>query len=389
MRHSLPRLTLLVAALVAAGCASPPRIEAPTLLPSSEVRIGAPTADGQYLIGKRKLADGDADGALLAFDHALRLDARHLDARNGRATALARTGRVDAAIATLRAALVDAPGAAHLHNNLGYLLMTQGRLDEASAALREATAAEPGNPRYRANLDALVRRAPALAGTGVAPAQAPASPGPAVASRSAAASARGELTGPVLNLSWPVVEATVGERPAAVRGTAPSAGGGSGAEGARPNGAADPAGAEPPAASATANPRAALASVATAPPRLEISNGSGVNGAAHRTAVTLREAGLPVARVTNHSDFRQASTSIQYRDGQRAAAARLQVRLGLPETVLVLNDRLAPGVDAKLLLGRDTMRAGLGADRKLHADALDALREQAAALSALLDASVV
>jgi hypothetical protein len=372
MRHSLPRLTLLVAALVAAGCASPPRIEAPTLLPSSEVRIGAPTADGQYLIGKRKLADGDADGALLAFDHALRLDARHLDARNGRATALARTGRVDAAIATLRAALVDAPGAAHLHNNLGYLLMTQGRLEEASAALREATAAEPGNPRYRANLDALGRRAPAHAGAGASVTQAPGAP-EAVVARRPSAPAPAELTGPVLTLSWPVADATA--RKGAV--AAPAA---------RTAAAGAPA-----AVDAAGGPADAVRTVssATALPRLEISNGGGITGAARRTAATLREAGVPVARVTNHSDYRQASTSIHYRDGQRDAALRLQARLGLPETALVRSDRLAPGVDAKLLLGRDTMRAGLGADRKLHADALDALREQAAALSALLDASVV
>jgi hypothetical protein len=123
--------------------------------------------------------------------------------------------------------------------------------------------------------------------------------------------------------------------------------------------------------------------------RLEVSNGGGVTGAARRIAVTLRGSGVPVARVTNHSDFAQAYTTIHYREGKRDAAALLQAGLGLPDSALVRNDRLAPGVDAKLLLGRDAMRAGGATQPSPHADAVEELRQQAAALAALLDATFI
>jgi Flp pilus assembly protein TadD len=372
MKRSLPRLTLLVAAIAATGCATQTWTASPTIVPDTAVRTTTVNADGQYQIGKRKLTDGDAAGALAAFDRALRLDPQHLDARNGRATALARMGQVDAAIAELRGALVDAPRGAHLHNNLGYLLMTQSRLEEAAVALRAATNVEPDNPRYRANWAALARHAPAL--TAPVAAEGPAMPASATeVVKPSPPPASSEISGAVLNISWAEVDAT--SRDASVppqRPTIPMSGGS-------------------PAVITLPNVAQQVPPVRASPTtlRLEVSNGGGVNGAARRTAVALRNSGIPIARVTNHTDFRQPSTSIRYRDGMRDAAAQLQARLGLPESALVRDDRLPSGVDAKLLLGRDAMRAGLGTEQKLHADAVEALRREAAALSTLLDASPV
>ncbi len=116
-------------------------------------------------------------------------------------------------------------------------------------------------------------------------------------------------------------------------------------------------------------PPAAPARTVPAPSvRLEVSNGAGTAGLARRTAVSLREAGVPVERVTNHQDFRQSSTSIVYRTGHRETAARLQSRLGLPTDALVSSDRLGPGVDVKLVLGRD-VTAGVTIDREIRAAA--------------------
>jgi hypothetical protein len=293
--------------------------------------------DASYAAGKLRLGDGDAAGALAAFDEALRLDPEHLDARNGRATALARLGQTDAAIAELRRAAEAAPQAAHLHNNLGYLLLNLGRYDEAAQALRRAIAADPANPRYGANWAALTRRAPRLA----VPAESStvgASTAPPPAHQPNAA-----WSGPVVTLSW-------GSPPSTVR----------------------PPGASPPHAPAVgmmpAQPAVPANTVPEPSMRLEVSNGAGTSGLARRTAATLRGAGVPVARVTNHRDFRQSSTSIEYRAGHRETAARLQTRLGLPPEAVVSSDRLSPGVDLKLVLGRDAT-AGVAIDRGIRAAA--------------------
>ena len=79
------------------------------------------------------------------YREALRLDPANAQTRAQLGLVLARQGRVDEAIAMLRAALVAMPGDAQTHYNLAVLLSSKpGLRDEAGHELREAVRADPG-----------------------------------------------------------------------------------------------------------------------------------------------------------------------------------------------------------------------------------------------------
>ena len=94
-----------------------------------------------------------------------------------------------------------------------------------------------------------------------------------------------------------------------------------------------------------------LASI-PAPFGLEVANGNGVTGMARRTGGLLAAVGLPAARLTNQKPFTQQSTEIHYREGYAPIAAALGARLP-SAPALIRSDRLRPGTDVRLVLGRD------------------------------------
>jgi len=121
-----------------------------------------------------------------------------------------------------------------------------------------------------------------------------------------------------------------------------------------------------PAAAGTAITRSTVASSAvtnsvtqTLALRVEVSNGNGINGMAARVRSILQErsgllaSGGDVVRLTNADSFDYPTTVVYYRRGQAEAVSQLLHSLPLQNLRLEESDQLAPGVDVRVLLGRD------------------------------------
>lgn len=91
---------------------------------------------------------------------------------------------------------------------------------------------------------------------------------------------------------------------------------------------------------------------------VEVSNGNGVSGMAHRSAGLLRSYGFTVGRITNADHFNFHHSIIFYREGHLQAAQELaQVIPGTPE--MKKTDFLGrETIGVRLLLGRDLIQAG-------------------------------
>ena len=89
-------------------------------------------------------------------------------------------------------------------------------------------------------------------------------------------------------------------------------------------------------------------------PRLEISNGNGIAGAAARLARILKAEGIKTARLTNVRNFGVPVSRIEYHGAQQLPALALARRLGLP-----LQERSDKSVyaDMRIVLGRDVVLA--------------------------------
>jgi tetratricopeptide (TPR) repeat protein len=113
-----------------------------------------------YELGGLKLAHGDAEGAIAAYQQCLALAPPQAAVFNNLGSALLKDGRFEAAIAALEAALALDPGYLRALVNLGKALREAGRAAEAVAPLNQALAS---NPDYA---PALVNLGDALAATG-------------------------------------------------------------------------------------------------------------------------------------------------------------------------------------------------------------------------------
>jgi hypothetical protein len=91
--------------------------------------------------------------------------------------------------------------------------------------------------------------------------------------------------------------------------------------------------------------------------RLEVSNGNGVRHFAVRFSTMLRQAGQPVARITNHKSFDAQATVIEYRSGYAAAADALNARFRLG-AALQESGADRPGTDVRVILGHDLRDRG-------------------------------
>jgi len=157
-RLSLCILGLSGAALLGA-CAAPGTSNAPASSLSGSLKsVSSP--EGHYALGKYYIGEQRPALALIEFSRAIELDPRHVDARNGRATALAQMGELGEAVAELRRALEIEPRAAHVQNNLGYVQFLRGEFEDAAQSLRRAFALDPKSERVRANWIALAQKLP-------------------------------------------------------------------------------------------------------------------------------------------------------------------------------------------------------------------------------------
>jgi len=181
--------TLVCSAALAGGCAftppgpkgdPEPRLSfSGQIVPHQSVAHSAGNVEGHYALGKYYLGSDRAALALEAFQRALQAAPTHVEARNGRATALARLGDLESAEAELRSVIDAHPDMPHLLNNLGRVLTLRGQHAAAADVLARAARLAPNDVRIVANRDAAIaavsRSAAAVA---VAPADRPAAATP-------------------------------------------------------------------------------------------------------------------------------------------------------------------------------------------------------------------
>ena len=230
---------------------------------------------------------------------------------NALGVSLAAAGRYGEAVSQFEAALALEPRAAYLHNNLGFAHLQRGALEQALAELEAATRLDPAHPQAVYNL-AVARAAlkrQQVAKAAVTPARTPAAPRPEPVARKEEATADLRL----VELAPHVYElaAVVPPRPVAV-------------------------------APAPAAPARRY--------KLEVSNGNGVRGMAHRLASRLAGLGLGHARTTNDKPFNKRLTQVSYRPGFEHEARRIAAILGVE--VRAEQGRGA-GVDVRVVLGAD------------------------------------
>jgi Flp pilus assembly protein TadD len=416
----LVRTTILSSAVVtisacatALGTREAPRVE-------GVVRVAHSTSAVQlaYERGKRLLQEGHHASAAGAFREALLLDPNSLDAMNGLGVALSAAGEYAGASRIFEEILTRNARDAFAMSNLGYVRLLEQRIVEAEDLFERALAIDPANARTRANLAAARAQS---SGTAVAETRALTSapiasaaalpPDPAgggivavapnvyeLRGAGAAASPR-ESNGAnarIVRVGSGVVElrradSDVSNQPTSpqqnqvvavtkdvYRLQAPRATGPitplAAAVAAAQNGAeaiALKVAAE--SAATQGGTEAILRRDGTSAPstsirdhgqdgRIEVSNGNGVRGMARLLAGYLRQQGVGVNRLTNHLGFNQNRTEVQYRDGYRPQAVRLQMTLPV-QADLVSSSVLGKDVDVRLVLGRDVVKENVAAWR--------------------------
>ena len=159
--HRMRWLALPCVALVLAGCArnaNPDALRQERVVndPAAMLRIADATRDG-----------GDSAGALAFYRRAADLDPASVRAQIGVARALAEQGRIEDAVAALRAAHARLPADAEITGALGRLLFAARRpaeaLDTFTEGLRTAPRSTPLLIGRGVALDALSRHAEAQA----------------------------------------------------------------------------------------------------------------------------------------------------------------------------------------------------------------------------------
>ncbi|WP_426087382.1 LytR C-terminal domain-containing protein [Janthinobacterium sp. PSPC1-1] len=328
MRLTLSRLAAACACLGLAACT--------TQLAHAPVPAW-PDADAAYVAGRQHFERGDLPAAQAAYEQALRLAPRHVNARNGLAVLHAQRGEHDAAIAHWLALTQEMgmarPHQAYLFSNLGHAYSLSGRDAQALPALEQACLLDPLNALAWQHLAqvlerlgqheraVLMRRQAAslrehdlrrdlavlrgAAAPQLVPVPAPVPDAPAMA--------RVEITQSDGMAQLQRVLAAVRSVPAAV-------------------------------------PERPMPAAPAPQPRLEIVNGNGVPGMAAALARSLAGAPVQVVRLANETSFQVARTRVEYRPAQEQAARQLARQLG-PQVQTQAAD--CPASELRLVLGRD------------------------------------
>jgi Flp pilus assembly protein TadD len=113
------------------------------------------------------------------------------------------------------------------------------------------------------------------------------------------------------------------------------------------------------------------------PFRLEIANGNGVSGLAKKVSDVIANNGVPVAQITNHKNYQQPQTVVQYRNGYEMQATALSKGLrNKPQLVQTAN--LRANTDVRLVLGRDVKTQTALFETELHGVKLAIGKDQSA-----------
>lgn len=310
-------------------------------------RISSPVSEvnGLFIRGRSAHGAGQLALAQERYEQVLSQQPSHLGALNSIAVIYAQTERLEQAVEFFKRALELDPQASHVHNNFGYALLLSGQLAEAERELKRAQDLNPSSVQTRQNLQLLAQakaRAAALAGSAGSEPSTLASPEsePQLVTvkphvyelrDGLAALPAPAQTAPVAGVPTQVPSAQV----AAVKPVAPAP--------------------------------APVSSTFLSGVRIEVSNGVGIRHLARRTAQRLAPMGIVTARLTNHQNYRQQVTEIQYGAGQKSAAEALSAKLPVAvKTVAAV--ALRHDTQMRLVLGHDLSGAAVAAWLESSAD---------------------
>jgi tetratricopeptide (TPR) repeat protein len=155
------RLPVLLALIfILAACSSVNPIRTTYTIPNRDTFVRQQGAiddiPAAYHRAKQNLLDGFLLQAIQGFELILAADPKHIEAKNGIAVVLAKSGQPNAAIAVLTKAIGEHPEAGHLRNNLGFTLYKAERYGEAETVFQNAVLIDPKNQPALENL-ALVK----------------------------------------------------------------------------------------------------------------------------------------------------------------------------------------------------------------------------------------
>lgn len=293
------------------------------------------TPQAQYQLGRYYQGQNRFDQAIAAYRRALAMDAGYSEAHNALGVVYSRQQKYPEAIAEFAAALNSAPGAAHVHNNLGYTYFLQGEYDKAVASLQQALALDVENARAKNNLVLAYARLgkdqTTLSGlSGASPKQNVATE--SVATKTPVAQFANDGAG-ATEIAQPSRGVTIQQIAPMVVSLVQAA---------------------PPvyALQRASYFEPAAATARSSFPKLEISNGNGIEGLGRRTALWLQGSGYAGARLTNQKPFNVGISQIQYRRGYETEAKSLRDSIpGQPS--LMQADNLRSDIKLRLLLGKD------------------------------------
>jgi tetratricopeptide (TPR) repeat protein len=327
-RILLSTLPLLCSGVLLLACSSP----------SPQLDAGAPAfsaANDNYLRGRNLYLARRYDDAIAAYEAALRIDATHVNARNGLAIAYAERRDFARAIPIWRdltrdATMASGPAAAFLFANLGYAYLLSGDVDAAQVALEKACLLDPLDQRAWQYLGEtllklgqeelgrqMLRQAEALRAHDFRADYATANGGTRLPAIEQAVKTAQRPDG-----EWAAVEVVRKDDGMLELRRVPS------------------------------NREAAVVqpSAPETVARLEISNGDGRQGLARRVSRQLRDPALKVVRLTNEKGFDVRRTRVEYQPAFRTVAERLARQVGTGEPV---EAGMGGRVDVRLVIGHD------------------------------------
>ena len=338
------------------ACIAPPAVKKEMAMePLLRVRHSSEqTAATYYQLGKYHQERGNIDLASDSYKHSLSLDKQQLDARNALATIYSQQGKLNEAKALLLELIAEYPLVAHPHNNLGYVYFIEGNYEAAVKTLKHALIFDKKNERTLNNLHAaeLAQARVNEAVTSVAKRAADVSVAVVISNepvldepaRAIGNTTKTEQIKAISLLSVPV-EVKSASQDAALQTSLLEAKKQVELTPLLTSSSAHSLDLEIPAPANSSTSRQA---------RVEVSNGNGVSGMAKWMGGFLGRQGIAVSRLTNEYPFTRETTKIQYQAGFKESAQALQKALQ-GDTLLMPINQATDRFDVRLVLGRDTI----------------------------------
>lgn len=143
-------------ALPLIGCALDQGVEGRAPQAASQTDVKPPNAKLHVEMARMLGRSGEAGGAEVHYQEALRISPQNLAAQLGYARLLVGSGKPERACGWFERAQQDHPELAKVNNDLGLCYAECGRSADAVVAVRRATELQPDEVRYRNNLARLL-----------------------------------------------------------------------------------------------------------------------------------------------------------------------------------------------------------------------------------------